>query len=482
MIRCTIRLAPLLLLPASAHAARISELTDSSVWERAIRFFSFQDPSLRFALLGAILLGICCGLMGAFLVVRRLALMGDALSHAVLPGVALGFMWNMTKDPVAIFVGATLAGLLGAGTVQLIQSTTRHKEDAALGFVLASFFGVGICLMTMIQSLPGGNRAGLDKFMFGQAAALGREDVLLLAAVTVVAAGCVMVFYKELRITSFDPAFARSLGLPVLFFHYGLMLLLAFAIVSSLQAVGVVLVSAMLVIPAAAAFMLTDRLGVMLFLSAVFGMAAGALGAFFSFVGRNLPTGPFMVLAAALVFALALLLGPRHGILTRWWRSRSRSARVRCENTLKAIYHVLESDEFRREAVSLSELAERRRETLDDVQSQLREASRAGLVSTSGDAVSFTPPGWQRACEIVRNHRLWELYLTHAASFATDHVHDDAEVIEHVLGEDTVHKLEKRLNYARRDPHGKLIPGVRDIFRHEAPGPRATGFERPPSA
>ena len=161
-----------LIVPGAAEAARINELSDSTVMERAARFFSFSDPSLRNALAGSMLLGICCGLMGAFLVVRKLSLLGDALSHAVLPGVALGFLWNMSKDPLAIFVGATLAGLLGAGTVQLLRATTRHKEDAALGFVLASFFGVGICLFTMIQNVPGGNKSGLDKFMFGQAAAL----------------------------------------------------------------------------------------------------------------------------------------------------------------------------------------------------------------------------------------------------------------------------------------------------------------------
>ena len=479
MIRRAFLPAAFMLLPAGAQAARISELVETNIWDRAFRFFSFQDPSLRFALLGAVLLGICCGLMGAFLVVRRLALMGDALSHAVLPGVALGFLWNMTKDPVAIFVGATLAGLLGAGTVQFIQSTTRHKEDAALGFVLASFFAVGICLMTMIQNLPGGNRSGLDKFMFGQAAAMGRDDIVLLGIVTLLAVGCVVVFYKEFRITSFDPAFARSLGLPTAIFHYALMLLLAFAIVSSLQAVGVVMVSATLVIPAAAAFMLTDRLGVMLILSAAFGMLAGGLGAFFSFVGRNLPTGPFMVLAAAAVFVLAFMLGPRHGVATRWWRRRSRGARIRRENSLKALYHILEDGDFRNETVTISELAARRRETLEEAEKQAADLERAGFVSIESDAVAFTPRGWQRACEIVRNHRLWELYLNHAASFATDHVHDDAEIIEHVLGEETVHKLEKRLNYARRDPHGKLIPGARDIFRHVAPAERATGFNHP---
>ena len=474
-------LAVLVLGTGAAEAARINELSDSTTLDRAARFFTFQDPSLRNALAGSMLLGVCCGLMGAFLVVRKLALMGDALSHAVLPGVALGFLWNMTKDPVAIFIGATVAGLLGAGTVQLIRNTTKHKEDAALGFVLASFFGVGICLFTMIQNIPGGNKSGLDKFMFGQAAALSQGDVLLLASVTVLVIGAILLFYKEYALTSFDAGFARSLGMPVQIFHYSLMLLLAFAIVSSLQAVGVVLVSAMLVIPAAAAFLLTDRLGVMLLLSAIFGLCAGGMGAFFSFVGRNLPTGPFMVLAAAVVFVLALFLGPRHGILSRWWRQRSRSVRIRRENTLKAIYHVVEDDEFRSETISVRELAERRRETLEDAKRQLAAVRSAGFVTISGDGVSFTPHGWQRACEIVRNHRLWELYLTHAAHIAPDHVHEDAEVIEHVLGEETVRQLEKRLNYARLDPHGKLIPGAEDIRlgRVDKPKSRATGFGAP---
>jgi manganese/zinc/iron transport system permease protein len=473
--------AGMILVPELAFAARINEVTESTLMDRAVRFFTFKDPSLRNALLGSMLLGVCCGLMGAFLVVRKLSLLGDALSHAVLPGVALGFLWNMSKDPVAIFVGATLVGLLGAGTVQLLRATTRHKEDAALGFVLASFFGVGICLFTMIQNLPGGNKSGLDKFMFGQAAALGRDDVILLAIITALALGAVIVFYKEYALTSFDAGFARSLGMPVQVFHYSLMLLLAFAIVSSLQAVGVVLVSAMLVIPAAAAFLLTDRLGTMLILSALFGMASGSAGAFFSFVGRNLPTGPFMVLAAAAVFAVGLFFGPRHGIVTRWWRQRSRAARISRENTLKAIYHVLEDEEFETDQVSTRELAERRRETLEEAHRAVNTLRRHQYVtlSSDGDSAFLTPEGWQRACEIVRNHRLWELYLTNAAHIAADHVHEDAEKIEHVLGEETVRKLEKRLNYARSDPHGKLIPGLEDIQfvggRHVV-HPRATGF------
>lgn len=467
----------LVLLPQGLQAARISELTDTGFAERAVRFFTFQDPSLRFALLGSVLLGICCGLMGSFLVVRKLALMSDALSHAVLPGVALGFLWNMSKDPLAIFIGATVAGLLGAGLVQAIRSTTKHREDAALGFVLASFFAVGACLVTMIQNLPGGNKSGLDKFMFGQAAALGRGDVWLLAGVTLATVVIVLVFYKEFLATSFDAAFARSAGIPAQVFHYILMVLLAFAIVSSLQAVGVVLVAAMLVIPAAAAYLLTDRFGWMLVLAAAFGVATGAMGAFFSFVGRNLPTGPLMVLAATAVFLAALLFGPRHGVVARWWRQRSQSARIGRENMLKAMFHLLEGEDFRSETVALRELAEARREPIEDVAAGVARLQAHGLVSVSTDrsAAVFTPDGWKRACEIVRNHRLWELYLTHAANYAVDHVHEDAEKIEHILGEDTVRQLEKRLDYAHRDPHGRMIPGQADIHGQ---GPAPRGGER----
>jgi len=203
----------------------------------------------------------------------------------------------------------------------------------------------------------------------------------------------------------------------------------------------------------------------MLLLASVFGVTAGAAGAFFSFMSTNLPTGPLMVMGASLVFVLAFLFGPRHGVVSRWWRRQSRSAQIQRENTLKAIYHVLEGRSFEGEGVSLRELAEKRRETIDEVRGQSRELKthQMATLHEDGDSVHLTPEGWQRACEIVRNHRLWELYLTNEASIAPDHVHDDAEVIEHVLGEETVRQLERTLNHATKDPHGRPIPGLMDL-------------------
>jgi len=386
----------------------------------------------------------------------------------------------MSKNPLAIFVGATLAGLLGAAVVQWIQNTTRQKEDAALGFVLASFFGLGICLLTMLQGRPGGNQSGLSSFLFGQAAAMGRGDVILLAVVTLLVLIILGVFFKEFVLTSFDAGFARSLGWPVAFFHYTLMLMLAFAIVSSLQAVGVVLVSAMLVIPASAAYLLTRRMKSMVMMAALFGMFAGVCGTFFSFTGKNLPTGPLMVLAAAGVFTAAFLFAPRHGILSRWWLVRERRKRVGRENSLKALYRILEDDAFRPGPVLLSDYAGRTKETLENAAKQMRTAARHGLLTWNqeGESVSFTPKGWQRAAEIVRNHRLWELYLANAASIQADHVHEDAEQIEHILGDATVRALEKRLGHAVLDPHGKPIPQWSEIHPKAGPDSPPAGAAR----
>jgi ABC-type Mn2+/Zn2+ transport system permease subunit/Mn-dependent DtxR family transcriptional regulator len=445
-------------------AARIGDVTETSVLEQAARFFTFQDASLRIALVGCILLGLNCGLLGSFIVVRRLSLVGDTLSHAVLPGIALGFLWNMSKDPVAILVGATLVGGLAMLTVTAITRTTRLKEDAAMGLVLSSFYAVGICLLTMFQHLPTANKSGLDKFLFGQAAAMNGEEVAVLGATSAISLAFIIVCWRGLLTLSFHREFGESLGLPVAWLHHVVMLLTAFAVVTAMQAVGVVLVSAMLIIPAATAYLLTDRMHRLIVYAAVVGVLTAALGAFFSFLGNNLPTGPFMVLAGSMFFGIAFLFSPKHGWLTRLWRQRSRQVRTERENTLKAMYRVLEERGGRGEGVSLVELAQWRRETLEEVKVRAREVSRAGLVTASEDGamLHFTPEGLQCARAIVRNHRLWELYLTNVMQFGSDHVHEDAGKIEHVLGEDLVRQLERRLEYPETDPHGRKIPGWKD--------------------
>ena len=448
----------LLFLPNLAQAARISDVSETTVGEQMLRFFSMRDPLLRTALIGCILMGISSGLLGGFIVVRRLALVGDTISHAVLPGIMLGYLWHLEKDPLTLFVGAIIAGVIGAVFVSLIQQTTRIKQDAALGIVLGGFYALGILIKSIIQRGAGGDQSGLDDFLFGNAAALSSGDVILMGVVTGVALLLVTVFYRQFFVSSFDETFADSLGIPSQVFHYLLMVLLAFAIVVALQAVGAVLVSAMLIIPSATAYLLTDRLHKMLLLSVIVGVVSAVGGAFLSFLSTGLPTGPFMIVSSAVLFLLAFLFSPSHGVLPRVLRRRKQTRRIQRENTLKAMYHLLEAKDFSSRKVAADALMSQRGRDDAETGVEIDALVSHDLARRDNGCIELTETGWTRAQEIVRNHRLWELYLTNAADIASDHVHDDAEKIEHVIGEELVAELERQLKNANVDPHGSTIP------------------------
>ena len=310
---------------SKAYAVKIGDVTTTSWSEQAMRFLTFKDPSIQIALVGVILLGICCGLLGSFLVVRQKALLGDALSHAVLPGVVIGFLWNMDKDPLALLIGAAISGLIGMYVINLLKKTTILKEDSLLGLILTGFYALGICLLTMVQNIPTGHQAGLDKYLFGQASALSWGDVKFIAWVTGLSITIILIFYKELLVSSFDSGFAQSTGLGKYFLNDLLMVLVTLTIVISIKAVGVILVSAMLIIPASTALLLTDRFHKVIFLAIGIGLISAVMGAFLSFIAHNLPTGPFMVLTGSLFFILVFLFSPKKGVFGRILAKRPNS-------------------------------------------------------------------------------------------------------------------------------------------------------------
>ena len=449
---------------------------EDSLLERSHRFLSLSDKSVRMVLLGAILMGLNCGTMGSLIVTRRLSLFGDTLSHAVLPGVAMGFLWSQSKDSWAILAGATVAGFLGVALISLLKKTSHISQDSALGLVLSGFYALGICMLTRIQKMEFGNQSGIDKYLFGQVVGLSSSDLWTMAFSFLLILMLSVLLYKELLVAGFDSEFARSIGLPVDFLQYALWLLLAFAVITSLQVVGVVLVSALLIIPAATASLITDKMKTMLIWSALLGCAAGAIGAFLSFLGNQLPTGPLIVLVSTAFFLSTLFLHPQNGLFFKWLAARNRNQRIALENTLKAVYQELESIDFQKDIISVGQLAKRRRTSMPQAHREVKALfakQYATLHSAKGEKsaplkptmLSLTPKGWGKACRIVRNHRLWELYLTNEARYAPDHVHDDAEKIEHVLGEETVRRIERILANPRKDPHGKLIPSQQDIDR-----------------
>lgn len=292
-----------------------------------------SDPNTRWILLGCLLLGFSSGIIGSFTFLRRQSLMGDTLAHAALPGICIAFMLTETKTIGWFLLGALVAGIVATFGISWITRFSRIKQDTAMGIVLTVFFGIGVVMLTRIQHSASGSQSGLDKYLFGQAASMVQTDVYVMGGVCLVLLIACLVWFKEFKLVSFDPGFARGMGLPVGALEQFILLLTVIAVVAGIQAVGVVLVAALLVTPAAAARCWTDSLALMVLLAGLFGALSGAAGTLFSTLVPNLPTGPVTVLAATVLFAGSALLAPRRGLLARKLRSiQARSEYLREEH------------------------------------------------------------------------------------------------------------------------------------------------------
>jgi manganese/zinc/iron transport system permease protein len=298
----------------------------------------FFDYTLRTVALGTAILGIVSGALGSFAVLRRQSLLGDAMSHAALPGVVLAFMITGLKSPSVLMIGAAVAGIVGVLLIVTINRYTRIKEDSSLGIVLSVFFGLGLLLLTMLQRNPDARQAGLDSFLFGQAATLLMRDVVTMAAFGLPALLLMLLFWKEFKLLSFDHDFGSSLGFPMQWLDILITSLLVVAIVIGLQAVGVVLMAAMVVAPAAAARQWTDQLGLMVTLAALFGAVAGVSGALISSTGSGLSTGPVIVLCISTVVLISLLFAPNRGLIWSAFTRRQTRNRLRSEQVLSNLY------------------------------------------------------------------------------------------------------------------------------------------------
>lgn len=285
----------------------------------------FGDYTLRVVALGSSILGATGGALGSFAVLRRQSLLGDTLSHAALPGIAIAFLLTASKAPLIIMLGAAAAGWVGTVFVRLIVRRTRVPADSALGLVLSVFFGAGLVLLTLIQKRPDAAQAGLETFLFGQAAALLRADLVVMVVLGGIALVILTALWKQFKLLTFDAEFGASLGLSMGRFEGLLTALLVIAVVIGLQTVGVVLMSAMIVAPGAAARQWTDRLGVMVALAAGFGVLSGVVGAVLSSAVPKLPTGPTIVLILSAVVIASLLFAPARGLV--WRRIRLGRAR-----------------------------------------------------------------------------------------------------------------------------------------------------------
>ncbi|HSK87660.1 MAG TPA: metal ABC transporter permease [Anaerolineales bacterium] len=283
------------------------------------------DYTLRTVALGAAILGTVSGMLGSFAVLRKQSLLGDAISHAALPGIVLAFLITRDREPLVLMLGALTTGWIATLFMLALTRTTHIKNDTALGLVLSVFFGFGLMLLTFAQKLPDATQAGLDKFLFGQAATLLQSDVITMGIIGAITLGVLVIFWKEFKLITFDPEYAASLGFPVRVLDVLLTTLLVIAIVIGLQTVGVVLMSAMIVAPAAAARQWTDKLNLMVLLGGLFGALAGVGGTLVSSSAERLPTGPVIVLCVSVIVLFSMLFATNRGLL--WNRIRSQRNR-----------------------------------------------------------------------------------------------------------------------------------------------------------
>jgi manganese/zinc/iron transport system permease protein len=442
-------------------------ITDRSLaWPSADqwrRVLFLEDYNTRVVIVGAMLLGCAAGMVGSFTLLRKRALMGDALSHATLPGICLAFILATVvgldgKSLPLLLLGATISGLLGVGAILTMRALTRLKEDTALGAVLSVFFGAGIALLGVIQQMREGHAAGLEAFIYGKTASMGQRDALLIAAAALVCIGVCLLLLKELKLLCFDQAFAGASGFPVLLLDLALMSLVVIVTIVGLQAVGLILMIALLVIPAAAARFWTERLWKMALISGGLGAVGGMLGAGLSALFANLPSGATIVLVCAVFFLVSMVSGSARGVLPRWLRKLRLNRTVHRQHLLRAIYELVEVSSDRaanqpvpRSPVLIADLLSKRSWSRNRLEREIRRAQRTGTVEHIGDHVRLTEHGYQEAQRLTRQHRLWELYLIRYADIAPSRVDQDADAIEHVLAPEVVAELESLLKKERAE-------------------------------
>ena len=409
-----------------------------------IDVFTFQAGyNSAVVVAGTTFLGIAAGVIGTFALLRNRALMGDALAHSALPGLGVAFILGGVlciggRELWFLLLGATISGVLGVLCVQILSRYSRLNEDTAIGAVLSCFFGAGVVLMSIIQSLGTGEEGGLNHFIYGQTAAMRLSDAYLTLAV----AGCVLIstllLTKEFRLVSFDHAFAVSDGWPVSKIDLLMMALVVAVTVVGLQAVGLLLIIALLVIPPAAARFWTDRLSSMLVISAIIGGLSGYLGSAISALYPKMPTGAVIVLVAGAIFFVSFIFAPSRGLFSTLLANFKLSLRISEDHFLRELYEGLEisnQDQFK--INNLTKSANKKW--------LIGLMKFKGFIEEKNDFFVFLPKGLEHAKAKVRNHRLWEEYLVTFADMPISHVDYSADLVEHLLPNDIVEKLEKSL-------------------------------------
>ena len=400
------------------------------------------------ALITSSMVGLMCGILGTFLVLRNMSLIGDALSHSVLPGIFFAFVIVQSYSSIAFFIGSSIAGLVAALSISWIQQNMTTKNDAAIGIVYTCLFSIGVIGISWLQHSEGVH-IDLKDFLFGNVLGISNEDIYLTSGVMLFTIISVTLFYRHLFVSTFQETIAQTMGIPTRFLHYFLLLMLSFVVVASLQAVGVILVVAMLVTPASTALLLSNKMRNVIIVSALLGLFAAILGLIASII-FDFPPGPTMAVVSGLFYLVAVLFSPEHGVIFKFIRERKESNRIEKEDVIKYV--------FKNKDASINEVASYIGLSKAKMNNLISSLVSNGFINRSSGILQLTSSGEVQANKLIRAHRLWETYQVEAMGMDASKIHPDAERMEHHLSKDMMDKIAKDLGNPDVDPHGSPIP------------------------
>lgn len=416
--------------------------------DQLLKYLTLADPNVRYVAVAILLLGGVSGAVGTFNFLRKKTLVGETVAHSMLPGVLIAFILSGVKNPLVLITGAAISGWLSIWVVDYITRHSKIKGDSALAIVLSSFFGLGIVMLTVIQRTSGKEQSGLDHYIFGNAAAMTPEDSLVFGSISLIVLAIVFWHYFSLKAVVFNQDFAQSIGINTRWTEAIISFITILSISVGIKAVGIVMMSALLIIPPTAARFWTDSLSKMLVVSGIFGAVSGWLGAFVSYSYSSMPTGPWTIVIISIIAFVSMMFAPKKGVVFQRWSKLLVKRRMNEENLLKTAVQL----EVRGQGKLFNRLSISSRQFFDQRlwNRTIKRLKRKGLIKRVHTGFTLSTEGRAIGAEIDRRHKIWEIYLQRRMQMSVHLVHDEADTMEHFLTPDIEDEILKELGLCSR--------------------------------
>ncbi len=415
------------------------------------------DPILFLPLFGSIIVSIVSAIVGTFAYLRKEALLGDATAHSMLPGVCLAYLLFSSKHTTILLAGAFVFALLSQWLLSIVSSLTKLKKETVLGVVLSVFFGLGIFLLTIIQHSGAGSQSGLDKFLFGKATTISSDDVNVFLGIAIFAILSIVVFYKDFLTTSFDRTYSLAIFGSTKLIDILYSILVVSVIVLGIQMAGIILISALLITPTVIARNWTNSVIPMMLIGIISSVFCTVLGVIISSLIPKIPTGPMIVFCLSCLFLLSIVFSPKSSL----WRKIKQSSiqwKVFDENVLKYLFKSDFGTTKTHKSEIVVELSKTFNKSVVSTKKSIQRLITKGYIEGNNQTLLLTSEGVKKAQRLIKLHRLWEVYLVEYVHIAPDHVHEDAESLEHIITPEIERKLEELLQFPEHCPHQKRIP------------------------